>query len=121
VRHTIRISPIYIIYPTGTVILFSVVFSEIFSVYLCPETAEAARLASGAAVDLVSAVLSGEIHNGLGLVRPPGHHAMEDELNGWGYFDILTDFLQAPRLCFRLKGQCHEIFDPRFFSSIDHP
>ena len=53
-----------------------------FSVYLCPETAEAARLASGAAVDLVSAVLSGEIHNGLGLVRPPGHHAMEDELNG---------------------------------------
>jgi hypothetical protein len=20
-----------------------------------------------------------------------------------------------------LKGQCHEIFDPRFFSSIDHP
>ena len=54
----------------------------VFSVYHCPETAEAARLASGAAVDLVSAVLSGEIHNGLGLVRPPGHHAMEDELNG---------------------------------------
>jgi hypothetical protein len=20
-----------------------------------------------------------------------------------------------------LKGQCHKIFDPRFFSSIDHP
>jgi hypothetical protein len=22
---------------------------------------------------------------------------------------------------YTLKGQCHEIFDPRFFSSIDHP
>ncbi len=54
----------------------------LFSVYLCPETAEAARLASGAAVDLVAGVLSGQLHNALGLVRPPGHHAMEDELNG---------------------------------------
>ena len=60
------------------------------SVYLCPDTATAARLATGAGVDLVNAVLAGKIHNGLGLVRPPGHHAMEDELNGFcGYNNIV--------------------------------
>jgi len=57
------------------------------SVYLCPETATAARLATGAAIDLVEAVLNGQVHNGIGLIRPPGHHAMEDELNGFCGFN----------------------------------
>lgn len=46
------------------------------SVYLCPDTDRSARLAAGGAVDLVQEVLAGRIHNGMGLVRPPGHHAM---------------------------------------------
>jgi len=57
------------------------------SVYLCNETAEAARLAAAAGIDLVDAVLAGDIHCGIGLVRPPGHHAMRDELNGFCGFN----------------------------------
>lgn len=61
------------------------------SVYLCPDTAVAARLSAGAAVDLVESVLAGEIHCGMGLVRPPGHHAMTDELNGFcGYNNVVV-------------------------------
>ena len=60
------------------------------SVYLCPETAEAARLAAAAGIDLVDAVLAGDIHCGVGLVRPPGHHAMANELNGFcGYNNVV--------------------------------
>jgi len=46
------------------------------SVYLCPHTDRAARLAAGGAIDLVKGVLEGNLHNGMGLIRPPGHHAM---------------------------------------------
>ena len=61
------------------------------AIYLCPDTAAAARLSAGAAVDLVEKVLSGEIHCGLGLVRPPGHHAMTEELNGFcGYNNVVV-------------------------------
>ena len=60
------------------------------SVYLCPDTAVAARLATGAAVDLVELVVAGDIHNGMGLVRPPGHHAMEGELNGFCGFNNIV-------------------------------
>ena len=39
------------------------------SVYLCPHTDRAARLAAGGAIDLVKGVLEGSLHNGIGLVR----------------------------------------------------
>ena len=39
------------------------------SVYLCPHTDRAARLAAGGAIDLVKGVLEGSLHNGMGLVR----------------------------------------------------
>ena len=39
------------------------------SVYLCPHTDRAARLAAGGAIDLVKGVLEGKFHNGMGLVR----------------------------------------------------
>ena len=59
--------------------------------YLCPDTAVAARLSAAAAVDLVESVLAGEIHCGMGLVRPPGHHAMTNELNGFcGYNNVVV-------------------------------
>ena len=35
-------------------------------------------LAVGASVELMEKVLDGEIHNRMGLVRPPQHHAMEN-------------------------------------------
>lgn len=57
------------------------------SVFLCPDTDRAARLATGGAVDLVQAVLAGTIHNGMGVVRPPGHHAMASTLCGFCGFN----------------------------------
>lgn len=40
-----------------------------------PHSVEAARLAAGAAVEAVDAVLDGRARNAFALVRPPGHHA----------------------------------------------
>ena len=57
------------------------------SVFMSAGTDTAARLAVGGAVDLTQVVLEGAAHNAMGLVRPPGHHAMEDELCGFCGFN----------------------------------
>ncbi len=44
--------------------------------YVGPRSFEAARLAAGGAAELVRAVLERRAHNGIALVRPPGHHAV---------------------------------------------
>lgn len=43
--------------------------------YYCETSTAAARRAAGAAVSLVDSLLSGDASFGLGLLRPPGHHA----------------------------------------------
>jgi len=43
--------------------------------YVVPASWEAARLAAGGLIELVRAVLDGQMENGFALVRPPGHHA----------------------------------------------
>jgi len=55
------------------------------SFYMCAETLSAARTAAAAAIDLASAVATGEngIRNGLALVRPPGHHAGKSRASGF--------------------------------------
>jgi len=63
------------------------VCSGLDSVYMNEHTDRAARLAAGSSVELVEKVLDGEIHNGMGLVRPPGHHAMEDTPCGFCGFN----------------------------------
>ena len=57
------------------------------SVYVNRHSLRAARLAAGAAVDLASAVVRGEVQNGFALVRPPGHHASRDSVNGFCLFN----------------------------------
>ena len=44
-------------------------------------------LSAGCAVQLTDAVLEGKIKNGFGILRPPGHHAMFDEVCGYCYFN----------------------------------
>ncbi len=44
---------------------------------------DAARLAAGAAVRAVDAVMNGEVDNAFALVRPPGHHATRNEAMGF--------------------------------------
>ncbi|XP_054997228.1 polyamine deacetylase HDAC10 isoform X4 [Sorex araneus] len=57
------------------------------AVYLHPATFHCARLAAGAALQLVDAVLTGAVRNGLALVRPPGHHSQQAAANGFCVFN----------------------------------
>ena len=53
--------------------------SHFDAVYFHPKTYELSLYSSGSTIDLMSAIVSGEIKNGFALVRPPGHHAMASE------------------------------------------
>nr|XP_027808092.1 histone deacetylase 6 isoform X1 [Marmota flaviventris] len=60
------------------------------SIYICPSTFACAQLATGAACRLVEAVLSGEVLNGIAVVRPPGHHAEQDAACGFCFFNSVA-------------------------------
>jgi Deacetylases, including yeast histone deacetylase and acetoin utilization protein len=58
---------------------------------------DVALLAAGGTVALADQLISGEIHNGFALVRPPGHHAEKDMALGFCLFNnvaILVRYLQ---------------------------
>lgn len=58
----------------------------------------AASLAVGAGLHLADEVLSGNLRNGMALVRPPGHHAETDHAMGFCIFNniaITAKYLQA--------------------------
>nr|XP_019567932.1 PREDICTED: histone deacetylase 10 isoform X2 [Rhinolophus sinicus] len=57
------------------------------AIYFHPSTFHCARLAAGAGLQLVDAVLTGAVHNGLALVRPPGHHSQRAAANGFCVFN----------------------------------
>ncbi|AKT39487.1 histone deacetylase family protein [Chondromyces crocatus] len=50
---------------------------------LSPGSVDAALFAAGACLELVDALWEGRARNGFALVRPPGHHALQDR--GMGY------------------------------------
>ncbi|NLE45656.1 MAG: histone deacetylase [Chloroflexi bacterium] len=62
--------------------------------YVVNGSYDVAVLAAGGTIDLVQAVLSGEISNGYGLVRPPGHHATSARAMG---FCLLNNVALAAR------------------------
>ncbi|HEX9149375.1 MAG TPA: histone deacetylase, partial [Thermoanaerobaculia bacterium] len=55
--------------------------------YTSRHSAAAARLAAGGLIDLAGKVLSGDVSNGLALLRPPGHHAEADRAMGFCLFN----------------------------------
>ncbi|XP_053228162.1 histone deacetylase 6 isoform X2 [Podarcis raffonei] len=57
------------------------------SVYLHPNSYRCACLAAGSVLQLVEKVLAGKLRNGLALVRPPGHHAQRDKMDGYCMFN----------------------------------
>jgi acetoin utilization deacetylase AcuC-like enzyme len=65
--------------------------------YVCRDSAAAARLAAGGLVDLSRRVLSGELANGLALLRPPGHHAEADRAMGFCLFNNVAIAAAAVR------------------------
>lgn len=57
------------------------------AVYFHPNTYRCAKLAVGATLQLVDSVMSGKVHNGMALVRPPGHHSQRNAANGFCVFN----------------------------------
>ncbi|XP_038612798.1 polyamine deacetylase HDAC10 [Tachyglossus aculeatus] len=57
------------------------------AVYFHPASYQCARLAVGVTLQLVDAVLTGAVRNGMALVRPPGHHSQRDAANGFCVFN----------------------------------
>jgi acetoin utilization deacetylase AcuC-like enzyme len=75
--------------------------------YYSEGTLEAARLASGAAVDLTARVLDGELDSAAAFVRPPGHHATRDRAMGFCIYNHVAVAAQAARA----RGAKVAIFD----------
>jgi len=47
----------------------------------------AAKLAAGSAIDLMDAILKGEIERGFAIVRPPSHHAKTGACGGFCFYN----------------------------------
>ena len=54
------------------------------------ESFECAQMAAGSAIELTKAILENKVQNGLALIRPPGHHAMKEESNGFCIFNNIA-------------------------------
>ncbi|MEP7191187.1 MAG: histone deacetylase [Roseiflexaceae bacterium] len=62
--------------------------------YIVPGSWDAARMAAGAAVTAVEAVVGGQAANAFALIRPPGHHATPSQPMG---FCLLNNIAIAAR------------------------
>ncbi|XP_054426415.1 polyamine deacetylase HDAC10 [Pteronotus mesoamericanus] len=84
-------SPEYVALLRGTQALsteeLQALSAQFDAVYFHPSTFRCARLAAGAGLQLVDAVLTGAAHNGLALVRPPGHHSQRAAASGFCVFN----------------------------------
>lgn len=60
------------------------------SVYLHPESFTCASLAVGSVLQLVDKVMTSQLRNGFSIIRPPGHHAQADQMNGYCMFNNLA-------------------------------
>lgn len=58
--------------------------------WTCPASEATARLAVGAVLAAVDAVMADEVDNAFALVRPPGHHAEADEPRGFCLFNSVA-------------------------------
>lgn len=57
------------------------------AIYIHPTTFDLCLLACGSTIELVDNILDNKIQNGMAIIRPPGHHAMKSEYNGYCFFN----------------------------------
>ncbi len=69
-------------------------FVDYGDTYVTPASFQAALMAAGGAIEIVSRVASGEASRGFALVRPPGHHATFTKAMG---FCLLNNIAIAAR------------------------
>lgn len=70
------------------------------STYITKITHELALLAVGGAIKAAEEVLAGNAQFGLGLIRPPGHHASKDKYGGYCIYNnsaVLARYLQVKK------------------------
>jgi acetoin utilization deacetylase AcuC-like enzyme len=60
------------------------------SMYFHKNANKAARFALGSSLELLDNIMTDKVDNGFAIIRPPGHHAMHDEPNGYCYFNNAT-------------------------------
>lgn len=58
-----------------------------FSETILKTTFQLSKLAVGSTIDLVDSILRNEVQNGMAIIRPTGHHAMQAEYNGYCFFN----------------------------------
>ncbi|KAK3762822.1 hypothetical protein RRG08_040517 [Elysia crispata] len=62
--------------------------SEKYDSWFCNKvTYEAALATCGSVINMAKNIVQGNITNGFAMVRPPGHHSMENEFNGYCTFN----------------------------------
>ncbi|CAF4075339.1 unnamed protein product [Rotaria sp. Silwood2] len=59
-------------------------------VYMNEFSFEAAKLAVGGSLSLLDSIMTNKCRNGFALLRPPGHHAMDNEMNGFCIFNNIV-------------------------------
>ncbi|XP_078599604.1 protein deacetylase HDAC6-like isoform X3 [Branchiostoma floridae x Branchiostoma japonicum] len=65
--------------------------SETFEdIAIHPKSLECARLSAGCTLQLMDQVLTGNVRNGMAVVRPPGHHADQDQSCGYCLFNNIA-------------------------------
>ncbi|KAL5749051.1 hypothetical protein ACOSP7_026090 [Xanthoceras sorbifolium] len=77
--------------------------SKFNSIYLNEGSSESAYLAAGSVIQLAESVAKGELNSAFAIVRPPGHHAEQDEAMGFCLYNnvaIAASYLlnQKPEL-----------------------
>uniref|UniRef100_A0A665TT52 Histone deacetylase domain-containing protein n=1 Tax=Echeneis naucrates TaxID=173247 RepID=A0A665TT52_ECHNA len=72
-------------------------------VYFHPNIYHCAKLAAGAALQLVDSVMTGKVRNGMALVRPPGHHSMRSAANGFCVFNNVAIAAQYAKQKYGIK------------------
>ena len=73
-------------------------FLDTSDVTISPASCDVAFLAAGAPLVLADAMVAGTIDNGFALLRPPGHHAEQNQAMGFCLFNnvaILARYLQS--------------------------
>lgn len=60
---------------------------RLFDVFYFQSTFELSKLSVGCTIELVDSILNDEVQNGMAIIRPPGHHAMKSEYNGYCFFN----------------------------------
>ncbi|KAM9343089.1 histone deacetylase 6 isoform 1-T2 [Pholidichthys leucotaenia] len=60
---------------------------EFNSIYFNQQTFQSAQMAAGSCFNIVDQILSGQMSNGVAIVRPPGHHAERDSPCGFCFFN----------------------------------